>query len=343
MNKPRTVIGIDGRHFTRNGAPTHAGRAFRGQEVEGLLFVARMANAIVDDRNQATRGVWAYADGPWDPARNTFEFAAALPHYRRHGLDAVCINMQGGSPQGYSWNHPWNFSGFAADGTPLSDTLGRLEHVLDAADAAGVAVILGLFYGWASRRLVNEAAVVRALDTTIGHVMAGGWRNVLIEIGDGIGSPGFNHPILTPGSCAELVTRVREATWGRLQVSTSCAGAMVPPDGLIAVSDFILLHGNTVATPAGIAAMVAAVRASPGFRGQPILFNEDDHADFAAPDNHMLAALRAGAGWGFFDYRRIGEGFAEGYQSLPVDWSIQSARKRGFFGLLADITGNPPP
>ncbi len=343
MNQPRTMIGIDGARFTRNLVPTHAGRRFQGHDIEGLLFIARMANAIVDDRNQATRGVWAYPDGPWDPARNSFEFGAALPLYRRHGLDAVGLNMQGGSPQGYSWNHPWNFSGFAADGTPLSDTLGRLEHVLDAADAAGMVVVLGLFYGWASRRLVNEAAVIRALDATIAHVMAGGWRNVLIEIGDNIDSPGVNHPIIGPGGCAELITRVREATWGQLKVSTSCGGGAVPPDHIIAVCDFILLHGNTVNEPARITAMVEAVRASAGYRGQPILFNEDDHTGFDAPDNNMLAAMRAGAGWGFFDYRRIGEGFTEGYQSLPVDWGINSARKRRFFGLLADITGHKPP
>jgi hypothetical protein len=34
-----------------------------------------------------------------------------------------------------------------------------------------------------------------------------------------------------------------------------------------------------------------------------------------------------------------GEGFDEGYQSVPVNWGISSERKRGFFRLTADITG----
>ncbi len=34
-----------------------------------------------------------------------------------------------------------------------------------------------------------------------------------------------------------------------------------------------------------------------------------------------------------------GEGFDEGYQSVPVNWGISSTRKRGFFRLLAEITG----
>jgi hypothetical protein len=33
------------------------------------------------------------------------------------------------------------------------------------------------------------------------------------------------------------------------------------------------------------------------------------------------------------------EGFAEGYQSVPVDWGINSERKKGFFRLMKEITG----
>jgi hypothetical protein len=57
----------------------------------------------------------------------------------------------------------------------------------------------------------------------------------------------------------------------------------------------------------------------------------------------MLAAIESGAGWGFFDFRRIREAFADGFQSLPVDWGITSERKRGFFTLLAEVTGAEPP
>ena len=35
------------------------------------------------------------------------------------------------------------------------------------------------------------------------------------------------------------------------------------------------------------------------------------------------------AGWGFFDYRMEGEGFRDGYQSMPADWGISSPRKAG--------------
>jgi hypothetical protein len=69
------------------------------------------------------------------------------------------------------------------------------------------------------------------------------------------------------------------------------------------------------------------------------VFNEDDHYDFDRPDNNLIAALDRRASWGYFDFRRKGESFAEGYQSVPVDWSIGAARKRAFFGKIREIAG----
>jgi hypothetical protein len=127
---------------------------------------------------------------------------------------------------------------------------------------------------------------------------------------------------------------------GRLLVSTSFTGGATPADNVIAACDFVLLHGNGVGKPEGIRAMVKRVRASRHYHGQPVLFNEDDHFDFDKPDNNMIAAVGSYAGWGYFDYRMKGEGFEQGYQSVPVDWSISSERKRSFFRLLKEVAGN---
>jgi hypothetical protein len=78
---------------------------------------------------------------------------------------------------------------------------------------------------------------------------------------------------------------------------------------------------------------------SNAYEGQQIVFNEDDHTDFDASDNHMLAAISKHASWGFFDYRRKGEEFGAGYQSMPTDWGIKTERKQAFFGLTRQITG----
>jgi hypothetical protein len=123
-----------------------------------------------------------------------------------------------------------------------------------------------------------------------------------------------------------------------LLVSASTKGGALPPPNLVRAADFVLLHGNGVQEPARIRSMVAACREVDGYRGQPILFNEDDHFDFGEPENNMLAAVSSYASWGYFDYRMGAEGYSEGYQSVPVDWSISSARKRAFFALLAEAT-----
>src|SRR5260370_11185026 len=127
-----TVIWIANGGFAVNGAPTYPGRSWQGHRIEGLLFNSRMANAIADDENPFTRGAWSYADGDWDAERSTREFIAALPSYRAHGLLGVCLNLQGGSPQGYSSHQPWKIGGFAPAGAPQPTSAARVQRVVAA-------------------------------------------------------------------------------------------------------------------------------------------------------------------------------------------------------------------
>jgi hypothetical protein len=92
--------------------------------------------------------------------------------------------------------------------------------------------------------------------------------------------------------------------------------------------------------------MVQETRLVEGYHPMPIVFNEDDHYNFDQPVNNMINALKAGASWGLFDFRKRGETltaidstFREGYQSVPVDWGINSQRKKEFFTLLEKISG----
>ena len=113
----KTVVTIQGREFLVNGRPTYEGRTYDGMKVQGLLFNSRMVQGIFDDRNAETRSRWRYPDGPWDPERNTREFIDAMPLWRAKGLLAFTINLQGGSPEGYSRSQPWMNSSFETDGT----------------------------------------------------------------------------------------------------------------------------------------------------------------------------------------------------------------------------------
>lgn len=345
MESTDTVIAIEGDRFLINGNLTHAGRQWRGHRIEGLLFNSRMANAIADDENPATRGTWSYSDEPFSAERNTSEFIAALPSYRAHGLDAVAINLQGGSPQGYSWNQPWRISGFTPKGALKPAYADRLRQVIRECDQLGMVVILGLFYWKQSGTLEDGTAVRRAVTETTDWLVSEGARNVLVEIGNEVDLP-FAHEIIGAARCDELIRLVQERSAGklgtpagRLLVSTSLAFPPPSTENLMTTADFLLPHGNSVHHPDGIRLQVLRNRTAPGYRGQPILYNEDDHYNFEAVDNNMIAAIGEGASWGYFDYRQSREKFTDGYQSLPVDWTISSPRKRAFFALLKEVAG----
>lgn len=339
-----TKVSIVGDEFFLNGQPTYAGRTWQGHKIEGLLLNARMVQGIFDDLNPDTAGFWAYPDtGRWDAERNTREFIAAMPEWRRHGLLAFTLNLQGGSPRGYVAKQPWHNSAFNADGSLRPDYLTRLARILDRADELGMVVILGYFYFGQDERLADEAAVLHATDVATQWIFDRGYGNVLVEINNECNIR-YDHAILQPPRVHELILRVRTAQRNgrRLLVGTSYGGGTLPQENVVRASDFLLLHGNGIADPQRIAAMVREARQVPGYRPMPVLFNEDDHYNFGAPMNNFVAAVGEYASWGLYDYRRKGEKYNEGYQDLPADWGISSERKRGFFQLVGEISGVQP-
>ena len=338
----QTVVAIAGDDFQISGQPTYAGCTWHGHRIEGLLLNARLVQGIFDDLNTNTVSRWAYPDtGKWDAERNTREFIAAMPEWRRHGLLAFTLNLQGGSPEGYSPSQPWHNSAFAADGSLRADYCGRLERILNRADELGMVVILGYFYFGQDERLADETAVIRATDNATQWLLDHGWQNVLVEINNECNVNRYDHAILRPNRVHELIERVQNTKRDgrRLLAGTSYGGGKVPETNVVRVSDFLLLHGNGVAQPERIREMARQTRAVPGYTPKPILFNEDDHFDFDQPTNNFVAAVSEHASWGCFDYRMKGEGFDEGFQSVPANWNLSSARKRAFFRLLAEITG----
>lgn len=340
----KTSVAIVGEEFHLNGRPTYAGRTWNGKKIQGLLMNSRMVQGTFDDLNPDTVARWAYPDTKqWDAERNTREFLAAMPEWRRHGLLAITLNLQGGSPQGYSREQPWENNAFTPEGALRPAYLARLGRILNRADELGMVVILGYFYFGQDERLKDEAAVLRATDNATRWLLDGGWRNVLVEVNNEC-NVRYDHAILKPDRVHELIARVKNAKRDgrRLLVSTSYGGNQIPKENVVRASDFLLLHGNGVSRPERIAELVRLTRAVPGYTPKPILFNEDDHFGFDQPVSNFVAAAGAGASWGYFDFRMKDEGFDEGYQSVPVNWGLSSARKRGFFKLLAEITGAKP-
>jgi hypothetical protein len=340
-----TVVSIQGGDFHINGKPTYAGREWRGHRIEGLLMNSRMVQATFDDLNPETAVRWKYPDtGKWDAERNVREFIAMMPEWRSHGLLSLTVNFQGGSPEGYSRSQPWENNAFNSDGSMRPEFLDRMKRVLDEADRLGMVPIVGYFYFGQSPRFRDEDAVRKATDNATQWLLAGGWRNLLVEVNNEA-NPNYRPEILRIDRIHELIARVRDtrsADGRRLLVGTSFGGNIIPTPEVIAVSDFALIHGNGVKDPKRIVEMVKLTRALPTWRPMPVLFNEDDHFDFDQPMNNFIAAVSEHASWGYFDYRMKGEGFDEGYQSMPANWTTSSDRKRGFYKLCAEITGSKP-
>jgi len=336
----KTEVSIAGDAFLINGKPTYTGRAWQGKKIKGLLLNSRMVQGIFDDLNPQTVDRWKYPDtGKWDAGRNTREFVAAMPEWRKHGLLAFTINLQGGSPQGYSQAQPWHNSAISENGGLRPDYMARLETILDKADELGMVAILGIFYFGQDERVKDEAAVLRAVDNAVDWVLARGYRNVLIEVNNECDVRAYDHDILKPARVHELIERVkkREREGRRLLVSTSYGGGSIPRENVVRAADFLLMHGNGVKDPAKIAEMVRKARQVPGYKPMPILFNEDDHFDFEKPSNNMLAAIGEYCSWGYFDPGK--SNYVDGYQCPPVNWGLNTERKNAFFAKVKEVTG----
>jgi hypothetical protein len=341
-NKRKTTVSIVGDEFHINGKPTYPGRAWHGEKIQGLLLNSRMVQGIFDDRNPATIQRWAYPDtGKWDPERNTQEFLAAMPEWRNHGVLAFTINLQGGSPQGYSREQPWHNSAINADGSLEAGYMARLEKILDRADELGMVVILGYFYFGQDQRVRDEAAVIEATDNATQWLIGRGYRNVLVEINNECDVQAYDHEILKPGRIHELIERVKnlKTSGYRPLVSTSYGGGSVPRENVVCSADFLLIHGNGVSNPERISQMVRQTREIPGYQPKPILFNEDDHFAFDQPKNNFTSAIEEYASWGYFDPGQ--NDYVNGYQCPPVNWRINTERKRAFFNLAREISGVP--
>lgn len=325
-----TRVSIQDSNFLINGAVTHL-----GTPAEGLLLNSRMVHATFDDENSSTVGNWRYPDtGKWDAERNLNEFIVALPSYRAQGLRMVTINLQGGRTIYTGNNQPNITTAYTATGTLKAAWLSRLDRAIRACDQQGIVVILGLFYFGQDQRLFNEQAVVTGVDAVTDWLVQQGYTNVLVEIANEANGP-YDHDILKSVSRApELIKRVQQRSGGKLKVTTSYGGGHIPPASVITASDYVLLHGNAQSA-GGIASMVDEVRATAAYRAtpKPIVFNEDGRSTA-----NLDAAVTTGASWGYFDQ--------PGFQTPPINWTINTSAKQTFFNRVAFWTNastEPPP
>lgn len=339
----QTTVSIQRDQFYINGKPTYEGRYWKGNKIEGLLMNSRMVQGIFDDLNPETVDSFVYPDTrKWDAERNNREFVAAMPVWNRYGLNCFTLNMQGGSPTGYRYT-PCTNPGFYKDGSLREPYMQRLDRILKRADELQMVVILGFFYFGQDQYLSDEKAVINATGNMIDWLFEKGYRNVLIEICNETHFGGtYDHDILLPDRIHELINLVKgkEKNGYRYLVGTSFGGLKIPTSNVVEASDFILIHGNGAKDPEQIQQLADETRRVKGYRPMPVINNEDDHFDFDRERNNITVSIENYISWGYLDFRFPGEtDYVEGYQSVPVDWGINSERKKAFFNKLAEITG----
>lgn len=338
--KPATEISIRGNKFYINGNPSYEGKSWNGNSIEGLLFNSSMVQGIFDDSNPETSDLWKYPDtGQWDPDRNTNEFIHAMESWKESGLLSFTINLQGGSPTVYG-NGDWVNSAFHKDGSLKKRYFTRLYRILKKADQLGMVPILGLFYFGQDQELKDEQAVINAVDNTLNWLFEAGFKNVLIEINNEC-NVGYDHEILQQDRVAELIERVKNTSMegSRYLAGTSFGDGSIPTKRVMLSSDFILLHANSVDEPADLRELIRKTKVMPEYNAQPVIVSEDDHYAFDKEDYNLKAAIESYASWGYYDYRSKEDSINEGFQTIPVDWTISSERKKAFFGKLKEITG----
>lgn len=339
--KQRPVVSIVGDEFHINGKPTYEGRYWKGNKIQGLLMNSRMVQGIFDDLNPETRDLFIYPDTrKWDPDRNTAEFVQAMGEWSHHGLNAFTINLQGGSPVGYGNQKNWLNSAFFEDGKLRPAFMGRLEKILNRAEELEMVVILGLFYFGQDQHLRDEESVKAGVKNAIDWLFKKGYRNVIIEVNNEA-NVRYDHDILKPGRVHELIDMIKgmKRKGYRYLVSTSYGGGFVPLPNVVKSADFLLIHGNGVKGYEAMQSLIDKTRQVEGYRTMPVVVNEDDHFDFDKDKNNFVAAIEKYVSWGYFDYRKDGEPFSVGYQTVPVDWGINSDRKKAFFNKVKEITG----
>lgn len=351
-----TEVSIQGTRFLINGEPTCPGASFHGVSVEGLLLNARMIQAVFDDENPKTRGRWAYPDtGEWDPDRNTNEFCSMLPEYRARGLLAVTVGLQGGgaiyTPDVYD---EYDCSAYAPDGTFREPYFERLSRVLKAADEAGMVVIVNYFYCKQAQRLKNRKTIFSVAERVSDWLLGTGHRNILVDVANEAGEH-WGIDAFAPDKVHELIAAVRQVSRDgrRLPAGASTPGGdALPEEEWMREEDFTMPHGNGCSADE-LRSKLRILMDGEYYRARPrpILINEDS----VCIDN-LEVAVEEGCSWGFF-CQGYGSGYSDtidwsrraretsieklsGYQTLPVNWGINTQHKQAFFDKLAEITAS---
>jgi len=190
---PQTRVSLREGLWQINGEMT-----YRGIRARGLLMNVRMVNSVFEDRRKPG----------FDAAANTDCFLDQIADYVAHGVRAFTIGLQGVMP---GYEGALN-SAFAPDGSLHESYLARVRRVIEACDWHSLVVILGCFDQRQDQVLADETAVRAGVVNVARWIQRSGFRNVVLEIANEIGHPGFDHPLLRSADGEAALVRLAKQT-----------------------------------------------------------------------------------------------------------------------------------
>ncbi len=338
------------RFYVRRGSSwveTYSGGPYRGN-AKGKLMMIRLAQGLFADERLEEK--------PFDPDANTDRVIAALDEYKRHGVLAVGVGLQGADP-GYSVERngiarsaaaadgPAGalISAFTSDGGLKPEWMARLDRLLKAADERAMFVCLTYFSPNQDEALDGPEAIVNAARNVTRWLIRNDHRNVLINVADGwdLERDAWDHARFIPRNVGPLVLEIRDQFNGSAftpPIGASTAATLSYPSSLAKLCDVVMVRGGHYS---------AAEKGRQAERlthyDRPVWMIGDDLGRGAGAGLEVGASARAlfnhGAGWGFTP-RALSERFP--FRYLPGDDSA-GAGLRDALAQIAGLTLKKPP
>ena len=334
------------RFYVRRGGnwvETYSGGPYRGA-AKGKLMMIRLAQGVFADER--------LSEAPFDPDENTDSVIAALDEYRRYGVLAIGVGLQGADP-GYAEERngiarssaaadgPAGalISAFDRDGELKADWMKRLDRLLRAADKLGMFVCLTYFSPNQDEALSGPEAIVAAARNATRWLIENNHRNVLINVADGwdLERDAWDHVRFIPRNIAPLVLEIRDQFNGSafsLPIGASTAATLSYPNSLARLCDVVMLRG---------AGFTAAEKGRQAKRlisyDRPVWMVGDAPAGEVDLSASARALFDNGSGWGFTPVTTA-ERFPFRYAPGP---SLEDAALRAALAGIAELTLKKPP
>lgn len=295
-----------------------------GTKAEGLLINSRMIQGISDGFT-----MFPYPDTKkWDANRNVEEFIVSMEHWKKGGLNGFTIGLQGGGPTSNTKKQNQKNSAFNSDGSLKPAYMNRLGLVLRESNRLDMIVIISLFYQSQVSILLTYDNIVTATLNVIHWLQENEFSNVIIEPVNECDYAVFSKYNI---GCDQKLTNIMELVRSyHFPVGNSYKGSgNYPSDSIIKHSDVILLHGNSMNTIKEYDIQLAKVKSSAFYKNQPIIYNE------AGIKSFLSWAIQNDVGWGYYDQGT--NNYNDGFQSPPINWSINTKDKVNFFEDIKKI------